>query len=409
VAGAKNAALPIMAASLLTDGPVLLRRVPELTDTALFRQLLGSLGVRSEPGGAGLRLVVEDARPFEAVSEPVRRMRAGVCVLGPLLARRGRATLALPGGCRIGDRPLDLHLRGFRALGAELDLVGGRIEARAGRLRGARVDLLGRFGTTVTGTCNVLCAATLAVGQTVIANAAREPEVVNLGHFLTGLGARIEGLGTSEIRVEGVASLGGGEHEIIPDRIEAATFLMAGALCRGSLLVEGARADHLAAPVAALAAAGAAVEEVPDGLTVRGGGELHAASFETSPYPGFPTDLQPQLMALLCLARGESRLHETVFPDRFSHVPQLQRLGADVRQSGSTVLIRGPARLRGGEVTASDLRGGAGLVLAALAADGVTVVRGCEYLDRGYEGLDVKFRDLGARVERRLTGWPSAE
>jgi UDP-N-acetylglucosamine 1-carboxyvinyltransferase len=401
VGGAKNAALPIMAACLLADGPVLLRRVPQLSDTGLFRELLWHLGVHSESQDGGLRLAVADDEPCEATHESVRQMRAGVCVLGPLLARRGRATLALPGGCQIGERPLELHLNALRALGAEIGLRGGRITARAGRLRGAAVDMRGRFGTTVTGTCNVLCAATLAAGQTVIRNAAREPEVVDLGTFLKTLGARIEGLGSPEIRVEGVRSLGGGEHEIIPDRIEAATFLVAGALCRGPVVVAGARPEHLRAPIAALHEIGVGVQERPEGLVVQGGGDLHAARLHTCPYPGLPTDVQAQFMTLLCTARGFSRLCETVFPDRFGHVPELVRMGAAVRRRGCTAVIRGPVRLRGAAVTASDLRAGAALVLAGLAAEGVTLVRGHHYLDRGYERLDVKLRGLGARIERR--------
>jgi UDP-N-acetylglucosamine 1-carboxyvinyltransferase len=400
VSGAKNAALPLMAAGLLTDEPVLLRGVPGLTDVLIMRQLLGSLGVESAEVEDGLWLRVVDDVPTDVPATLIRELRAGICVLGPLLARRGRATVPLPGGCRIGDRPIDLHLRGLHALGARLTLSGGRVEAWASCLKGGRVDLSGPFGTTVTGTCNLLCAAVLARGQTLIHPAAREPEVVDLGELLKAMGARIAGLGTPELSVEGVPRLHGTSYRIIPDRVEAATFMVAGALGDGEVRLEGVRCEHLAATVAALRRIGARVEEDHGSIAVQASGRLRPAQLTTLPYPGLPTDVQPQLTALLCRVPGASIIRETVFQDRFTHLEGLTRMGADVERAGATVVVRGPCRFRGARVTAPDLRAGAAILIAALSADGETVIQGLDCLDRGYERLEAKLLGLGASVER---------
>lgn len=399
--GSKNAALPIMAAALLADGAVSLDAVPRLTDVATLSTLLHRLGMTVSRSDCGrLTLQNRNPRPVVAPHEIMARMRASLCVLGPLLARRGRAVVALPGGCQLGPRPIDLHLAGLAALGAELRIEGDHVVARARRLRGATVHMIGPRGPSVTGTANVLCAATLARGTTVIEGAAREPEVVDLGRFLQGLGARIEGLGTPRIVVRGVDQLGGGRHTVIPDRIEAATLLLAGAITRGQVEVRGVIPQHLAAVLAALEEAGAATVVAGDRVTVATPRRPRAVSLCAAPYPGVPTDVQAQWMALVSLARGRSRICDEVFPQRFLHVDSLRRLGARIDRRPSEAVVEGVDRLQGAAVAASDLRAAAALVLAGLAARGTTRVFGLRHLDRGYDDLEGKLAQLGAEISR---------
>lgn len=406
VSGAKNAALPIMAAALATEGVTILRNVPELADVLTLTQVLASLGVSVQRDGSGtMRLEVVDDQPCVADYELVRRMRASVCVLGPLLGRRRRACVSLPGGCNIGHRPIDLHLKGLRALGAEIQIERGYVFARAQRLRGADIYLGGPFGSTVTGTCNVMTAACFAEGITTISCAACEPEVVDLGTFLNKAGAKISGLGTPLLRIEGVKALHGVEHAIIPDRIEAATWMIAGAITGSELDVHGANPAHLAAVIDVLRAVGVQIDlstsaEETTSLTVRARRFLRPLDVTALPYPGVPTDVQAQLTALLSLAEGISVVTDKVFPDRFLHIPELCRMGASIRREGASGIISGVPRLNGACVMASDLRASAALLLAALAAEGDSVIRRVYHLDRGYERLDRKLAALGAIVQR---------
>lgn len=399
--GSKNAALPMMAASILADAPVRLGGVPRLADVRTLAQVLEQLGMRV--GWAGRRellLETADPTPVRAGYRLVRRMRASFCVLGPLLARRGKAIVSLPGGCTIGDRPVDLHLRGLAALGARLRLERGYVIGRAGRLRGAEIDMAGPRGPTVTGTANVLSAAVLARGRTLIRGAAREPEIVDLGNFLNAMGARIEGLGTSTLCIQGVDQLAGADYRVIPDRIEAATLLMAAAITGGSATVMGVVLEHLEAVLAALEAAGARIERGDRCVSLIADRPLGPVDVVAEPYPGIPTDVQAQWTALMCLARGTSTVSDSIFERRFTHVAELERLGARIERRGHGMSVTGVERLRGAAVTASDLRASAALVLAGLAAEGRTLVRRAELLDRGYERLDDKLARLGARIER---------
>lgn len=401
VSGAKNAALPIMAASILASETVVLERVPDVVDVNTLALLLGHLGVEVKRGLDGLlRIATVDQGPTTADYDLVRRMRASFCVLGPLLARRGRAVVSLPGGCNIGTRPVDLHLAGLAALGAELRIEHGYVIAQARQLRGAEIDLCGAAGPTVTGTANVMSAAALAEGRTILTGAAREPEIVDLGSFLNSLGARISGLGTNTLEIEGVPRLAGGHYRVIADRIEAGTLLVAAAITLGHVRVEGADASHLGAVLAALTDAGCQI-------TVEGGTiELQATArprplcLTALPYPGIPTDLQSQFVALAALAGGTSTIRDGVFPERFMQVAELNRLGARIQRLADTAIVHGAPRLTGATVMASDLRASAALVLAGLAAEGETIVRRLYHLDRGYERLDVKLSHLGARIER---------
>jgi UDP-N-acetylglucosamine 1-carboxyvinyltransferase len=348
-----------------------------------------------------LRLEVADDRPTVAAYDLVRRMRAGVCVLGPLLARRGQASVSLPGGCNIGDRPIDLHLKGLRALGAEIRVEKGYVMAQAKRLRAANIFLGGPFGSTVTGTANVMAAATLADGTTTIEAAACEPEVVDLGRFLNAMGAKIKGLGTPFLTIEGVEKLTGTTHTVIPDRIEAATLMMAAAITGGEVELENIQPRHLTAVLEKLREIGVEVQPTSQGtMRVRRVGPLKPADLVAQPYPGIPTDVQAQLMALLTRAEGLSIVTDKVFPDRFLHAPELVRLGAVIRREGSSAILTGIPKLSGACVMASDLRASAALVIAALAAEGETVIRRIYHLDRGYERLDVKLNHLGARIKR---------
>jgi UDP-N-acetylglucosamine 1-carboxyvinyltransferase len=411
VSGAKNAALPIMAAVLASEGPSVLHGVPELVDVATLLDLLKTLGVRSERRADGaLVLEVVDETQCIAEYELVCRMRAGFCVLGPMLARRGKTCVSLPGGCNIGDRPVDLHSKGLRALGADVQVERGYVIAEADQLRGASIYLGGPFGSTVTGTCNVMMAATLAEGITTIEAAACEPEVVDLGQFLNRMGARISGLGTPFLTIEGVDRLQGAEHTIFPDRIEAATLIIAAAATGGEVELENVRVDHMTAVIEKLREIGVVIEWVttsnlasspaPTTVHVTAPHRPRAADCIALPYPGIPTDVQAQLMALLSLADGISVVTDKVFPDRFLHAPELVRLGGRIRREGPSAIIGGVTRLSGASVMASDLRASAALVIAALAAEGESVVRRIYHLDRGYERLEDKLTSLGADVRR---------
>jgi len=399
VSGSKNAALPIMAAALLADGPVTLENVPELTDVATLSAVLTELGMDVvQQDGGRLRLTTFDPSATTARYNLVRRMRASFCVLGPLLARRGMARVALPGGCNLGHRPIDLHLRGLAALGAEIRIERGYVVARAARLRGARVNLLGSHGPTVTGTANVLCAATLARGTTVIEGAAQEPEIVDLAEFLATLGAKIEGAGSPIVVIRGVEQLGGGGYRVMADRIEAATLLLAGAITHGDVCVRGAEPRKLEAVLDALHAAGADLDVSPRAVSIRANADLRAVSVTAQPYPGFPSDVQPQWMALTAVSAGRCLIRDEVFPHRWGHVAELCRLGAMVEVRDSSFRVRGGARLEGATVAAADLRAGAALVLAALAAQGTTTIQGYRHIGRGYDGLAAKLASLGSRV-----------
>ncbi|QDT55352.1 UDP-N-acetylglucosamine 1-carboxyvinyltransferase MurA [Caulifigura coniformis] len=405
--GAKNAALPIMAACLLTDGPVRLSEVPKLADVDSLSQLLRLLGVDVEATGPQeLSLRVIDRQHFTAPYDLVRKMRASICVLGPLVARRGRAKVSLPGGCNIGHRPIDLHLRGLEALGAQIRVEGGYVEASARRLRGATISLAGPCGSTVTGTANIMAAAVLASGVTTITSAALEPEIVDLAEFLNGLGAQITGQGTPEIRIEGVAALSGGKYSVIPDRIEAATLMIAAIATRGEVTITNIQPTHLESVIHLLREAGADIEIEQSGEETRvvaaGRRMLRPIEFSATPYPGVPTDLQAQLTALLTAAAGDSTVTDAVFPNRFMHVSELCRMGARIEHRGDGVVIRGRNRLSGASVMASDLRASAALAVAALAAEGQSVIRRVYHLDRGYERLDLKLQSLGGQVERIL-------
>ncbi|MBS3733802.1 MAG: UDP-N-acetylglucosamine 1-carboxyvinyltransferase [Phycisphaerae bacterium] len=401
ISGAKNAALPLMAASLLGEGPTTLCRVPDLADIRTMLELLGELGVAAAREQDGtVTLTPADADCSHARYDIVRKMRASVCVLGPLLARRGQARVSMPGGCAIGARPIDLHLRGLQALGAQIDLDQGDIVARAKRLRGATVFLGGPFGSTVLGTANVMMAAVLAEGRTVIESAACEPEIADLADLLNAMGAHVSGGGTPRLVIDGVDELTGADHEVIPDRIEAGTFLAAGALTNGELELSHCRIDHMLAVVEKLRETGAIVEPSNGGAVVAATRRVEPTDVTTQPYPGFPTDLQAQVMTLLALADGNSAVTEKIFPDRFMHVPELLRMGANIRKEGPTAIVTGVKRLVGAPVMASDLRASAALVLAGLIARGTTTVRRVYHVDRGYEHIERKLCDVGARIER---------
>ncbi len=401
VGGAKNAALPIMAAALAADSASVLHQVPDLSDVTTLSQVLMSLGMLVERRVDGtMRLEVINAQPCLADYELVRRMRASVCVLGPLLARRQRACVSLPGGCNIGHRPIDLHLKGLAALGAEITIERGYVFAQAGRLKGTDIYLGGPCGSTVTGTCNVMTAAALAQGVTVISAAACEPEVVNLGQYLNAMGAKIEGLGTPLLRIDGVDQLRGAEHTIIPDRIEAVTLIIAGAITRGRLRISGVCLEHLAGVLDVLRSIGVRIEAQGTTVAVSVPEALRPSDITALPYPGIPTDVQAQLTALLCLADGISVVTDKVFPDRFLHIPELCRMGARIRREGASGIISGVPKLSGSCVMASDLRASAALLLAGLAADGESVIRRIYHLDRGYERLERKLNMLGADISR---------
>ncbi|MEE9172605.1 MAG: UDP-N-acetylglucosamine 1-carboxyvinyltransferase [candidate division NC10 bacterium] len=398
VSGAKNAALPAMAAVLLTSEELMLENVPSLQDVATIERLLGFMGVESREAAPGtVGLTSRAVRRFEVPYDLVRTMRASVLVLGALLARFGKARVSLPGGCAIGPRPINLHLAGLQAMGAEIDLVEGYVVAKASRLSGTRL----LFDTvTVTGTENLMMAATLAKGTTVLENAACEPEVEDLARLLQKMGARIEGAGTSTITIEGVEDLTGAPHRIIPDRIEAGTFAVAAAITQGDVLIQGCVPQHLDAVMTKLRDAGAGVAEEAGGVRVRMAARPRPVDITTEPFPGFATDMQAQIMVLMAIAEGKSVITETVFENRFMHIPELLRMGADIAVTGRSALVRGVPSLRGAPVMATDLRASASLVLAGLQARGETVVHRIYHLDRGYERLEAKLRSLGGDIYR---------
>lgn len=400
---AKNASLPIMAAALLTREEVTLEGIPPLDDVNTMLSLLEYLGAEADFNKTGLiKLKVADLQDFTAPYELVGKMRASVLVMGPLLARYGRARISQPGGCAIGLRPIDLHVKGMMALGADIVMGHGYIEARANQLKGAKIYL---DYPSVGATENTMMAAVLAEGTTILENCAQEPEIVDLANFLTALGARISGAGTSVIRIHGVDTLQGGRHTVIPDRIEAGTYMLAAAITRGEVLLENVIADHLKPVLAKLKEAGVKIEEKEeDGLLVSVPEEIKAVDVKTLPYPGFPTDLQPQFMALLATARGSSVITETVFENRFMHVPQLQRMGCNISIEGRSALIKGPSPLTGATVKVPDLRAGAALILTGLAARGPTWIREIHHVDRGYHDIVDKLADLGARISRIKVG-----
>jgi len=400
VSGAKNAALPILASAMLCRGTSTFSNVPKLMDIRTMSRLLGRMGASVEPAdksGYTLKVSTDEINKFEAPYELVKTMRASVLVLGPLVARHGQAVVSLPGGCAIGARPIDQHLKGLEAMGAKITLAHGNVIARAKKLVGAQIvcDL-----PTVTGTENLMMAASLAKGRTTIENAAREPEVEELATVLNKMGARIEGAGTSVITVEGVDELHPIEHAILPDRVEAGTFMVAAALTRGDVLVRDCQPEHLDAVTGKLRSAGAEVVAEAGGLRVRGRAEIDPVDITTQPYPGFPTDMQAQFMVLALRARGQSVITETIFENRYMHVQELARMGAEIHVDGRTAVIRGVKRLTGAKVMASDLRASAALILAGLVADGTTEVLRVYHLDRGYERIEKKLAKLGANIKR---------
>ena len=402
VSGAKNAALPELCAALLTAQPVTLHNVPRLQDVATMLKLIRNMGVAVEQGQDGaVRIDASKLSSPEAPYELVKTMRASVLALGPLLARFGEATVSLPGGCAIGSRPVDQHIKGLTAMGAEITVEHGYMIAKLPkgrkRLQGARIttDMV-----TVTGTENLLMAATLAEGETILENAAQEPEIPDLAEMLIKMGARIEGHGSSRIRIQGVEALHGCEHQVVADRIEAGTFLCAVAATGGDVVLKHGRADHLDAVIEKLVAAGATVTALPEGIRVQSQGRLQAQSFRTTEYPGFPTDMQAQFMALNCIAQGTAKVTETIFENRFMHVNELVRLGARIQIDGKVAVIEGVAHLSGATVMATDLRASASLVIAGLVAGGETVVDRIYHLDRGYDRMEAKLAAIGADIER---------
>jgi UDP-N-acetylglucosamine 1-carboxyvinyltransferase len=399
ISGAKNAALPLMAAGLLADGPLTLTNAPDLADVATMAGLLAHHGLAVERDKTARSITISGAATdLEAPYDLVRKMRASVLVLGPLLARHGRARVSLPGGCAIGTRPVDLHLKAFEQMGAEIEITAGYIEARApGGLKGARIIFP---QVSVGATENILMAAALASGQSEILNAAREPEITDLAACLMRMGARIEGIGTDRLLVEGVASLGAATHPIIADRIEAGTFACAAAITGGSLRLQGARLDHLGAVTRTLREAGVDVAEEEGGLRVTRSNGLRGADVMTEPFPGFATDMQAQFMALMCVAEGASMITETIFENRFMHVPELSRMGARINFHGASAIVRGVKKLSGAPVMATDLRASVSLILAGLAAEGETIVNRVYHLDRGYERVEAKLAAVGADIER---------
>lgn len=429
VNGSKNSSLPIMAACLLAEDESVLDGVPQVTDVLTMVEILRTLGVQvvwenhpttcrlpagpaphgaapplaEAPGGEGHRLrihpngFVGSTAPYELVS----RMRASVCVLGPLLAKQGRAKVSMPGGCVIGPRPIDLHVKGLEALGARMNVEHGDIIAQAEQLRGASVHLGGAFGSSVLATGNVMMAATLAEGTTTIHQAACEPEVVDLANCLVVMGAKVTGQGTPVMTIEGVGTLHGAHHMVIPDRIETGTLMLATAVLGGDVVIRGARPAHVSAVIEKLIEAGVRVEPVADGLRVRATGRLNGIEITTLPFPGFPTDLQALATVMMSLSRGVSMVREHVYPERFMHVPELRRMGANITREGHTAIVHGVERLSGAPVAAPDLRAAAALVLAGLAADDRTELSGIEHLDRGYEQLERTLVQLGARMSRQ--------
>lgn len=398
VSGAKNAALPCIAACLLCEGEHRLGNIPQLRDINTIRRIMTQLGVKFREDDHGLKICADHLTDHEAPYDLVKTMRASILLLGPLLARLGKAKISLPGGCAIGARPINLHLKGLESMGVKMSLDSGYIISRVDKLKGADIffDI-----PTVTGTENIMIAAVKAKGRTILRNAAKEPEIVDLSDMLRSMGSKIEGDGTDTITIEGVDELRPANHKIIPDRIEAGTFMIAAAITRGEVLLQGTRQDHLAAVIEKLESAGAVFKETDKGLLVKGPRRINSVDITTMPFPGFPTDLQAQFMVLMCLAHGSSIIEETVFENRFIHVSELQRMGADITINGSQALVRGKRQLQAAPVMATDLRASACLILAGLVAQGGrTEVNRIYHLDRGYECLEKKFQELGANIWR---------
>jgi UDP-N-acetylglucosamine 1-carboxyvinyltransferase len=398
ISGAKNAALPIVAACLLTGGWHRLRHVPHLKDIQTIIEIMSKMGVILQEEGGMLSVNSDNVKEYEASYDLVKTMRASILLLGPLLARLGKARISMPGGCAIGARPINLHLKALAAMGVDMHLEHGYINAQVDRLKGASIffDI-----PTVTGTENIMMAAARAEGQTILKNAAKEPEVRDLAEMLRGMGADIKGDGTDTIVINGVDHLRPTEHRVIPDRIEAGTFMIASAMTKGKIRIDGCRPDHLFAVIEKLQSVGTDIEMTDAGILVKGPDTIHSADIKTMPFPGFPTDLQAQFMALMCIARGSSNIKETVFENRFIHVDELKRMGADIKIDGNQALVRGKERLLAAPVMATDLRASASLILAGLVAEGgKTEVHRIYHLDRGYEDLEKKFQNLGARIWR---------
>ena len=401
ISGSKNSALPIIASTLLTSEPCYIRGVPNLSDIQFMCDILRWLSVKVRHHKAEGVVEVQADHPLGvAPYELVRKMRASVCLLGPLLARLHNCKVSLPGGCVIGDRPIDQHMKGLRRLGAEVLVENGYVHARCRELVGTDVFMGGRFGSTVLGTANVMMAAVLAQGITYIESAACEPEIEDLAEFLLKMGAKIKGAGSHIIEIEGVEELHGADHTVIPDRIEAGTFMTAAAITKGDIEIKGARAEHLCAVRDKLEDAGITVQRTNGTIRVKGEGELIPVDVITMPYPGFPTDMQAQMSAVMTVTPGISVITEKVFPNRFMHISEMARLGADVSLEGNSAIVKGVKQLSGAPVMASDLRASAGLVLAGLAAEGETEVNRIYHVDRGYERIDQKLRQLGASIER---------
>ncbi|GAW92141.1 UDP-N-acetylglucosamine 1-carboxyvinyltransferase [Calderihabitans maritimus] len=397
ISGAKNAVLPIMAASIMAGEPCVIYDVPRLTDVRVMKNVLKSLGARVEVNGHAMVIDPRKINYTEVPEHLMRKLRASNLVMGALLGRFGRVKVAHPGGCAIGSRPMDLHFKGFQALGAKITERYGFIEVEAKELRGADIQL---DFPSVGATENIMMAATLAKGTTIIRNAAKEPEIVDLQNFLNRLGARIKGAGIDVIRIEGVRKLRGTEHNLIPDRIETGTYMVAAAITNGDVVLKNVIPNHIEPVSAKLREAGVSVVEYKDGIRVKGRGRIKALDIKTLPYPGFPTDMQPQMVALMSIAEGTSIITETIFESRFKHVDELTRMGANIKVEGRVAIVKGVNRLSGAVVEASDLRAGAALVLAGLAAEDATVVENVHHLDRGYEDMEKKLNSLGARVIR---------
>lgn len=399
ISGAKNSALPILAASLLGTEDIILEDVPRLKDVEVICEVLTSLGAEVEfLDEEVIRINSKNIVNYETPYELMSKMRASFLVMGPLLTRVGRTKTSLPGGCAIGTRPIDLHLKGFKALGAEIDVDHGNIGAYAEKLVGDRIYL---DFPSVGATENIMMAATMAEGETIIDNAAMEPEIVDLANFLNKLGADIKGAGTSSIKIKGVEKLGGATHSIIPDRIEAGTFMVASAITKGDVVIENIISSHIKPVIAKLREIGCEIQENGDVIRVIGPKELKASDIKTLPYPGFPTDMQAQFMALMSVCNGTSVVIETVFENRFMHVDELKRMGADIKIDGKSAIIQGVEELAGAPVKATDLRAGAALILAGLVANGVTEIENIYHIDRGYSNVEEKFRNLGARIYRQ--------
>ena len=402
--GAKNAALPIMAACLLLNGPSRIKGIPNIVDIRTLLEILENLGGKvNRLNGGTLEIIFRDGENednYTAPYELVRKMRASICVLGPLLSKRRKAKVSYPGGCVIGERPIDLHIKGLKALGAQIETTEGYINASADKLKGTVISLKGKYGSTVLGTCNVMSAAVLAEGTTIIEDAACEPEVQDLANFLNKAGAKISGIGENRLTIEGVRELHGVEYEIIPDRIEAGTFMIAGAITRGNILLQNVIAEHLTAVIDKLREIGVEINTDSNTARIKVNNLYHPVDITTMPYPGMPTDMQAQFMALLCTIEGKSIITEKIFPDRFIHAAELRRMGADITVEGTCAIIRGAPSLSGTHVMVSDLRAGAGLVLTGLVANGTTHVHRIYHLDRGYEKFEERLSSLGAIIKR---------